>query len=368
MYFVGDMMGTSVQQTMLPLSICCCLFGFYSFDVKDKSVEYPVIAYCLSLVALYFVTWSLNAITQLHQQPFDFHTVLYQGLDLVYMIMIVHYCVKYITGKRVLRDVYNNMNRSENCLQRIGVKVSRWRDTFESVTCGVAIVSMLIIFSNDATQRPEIQRAFYLFSGRYTACNILASWARGYSTNALLVHFVIMLCRIKRRLGFLSDALRKTEERRTAWSGGVTATDTDTEILLVYKCLCDAYSGVRQFFLGFCRLNVLSFVFMFPMFITYSVRHDSDVLRYFPMVLILLQLVPVALCVYIRRDFHTVQTAIVKLHWSNDDAKRFKRVKKLLSYCVHQDGKIDCGYFEMNADLLTIMFDFVMLFLFAMLL
>lgn len=58
----------------------------------------------------------------------------------------------------------------------------------------------------------------------------------------------------------------------------------------------------------------------------------------------------------------TIETLINKLYWSND-SKRYesttRNIKKWFSQCDHNDRKFDCGYLEIDINLLSLLLNFV---------
>lgn len=374
-------MEISVKKTVLPLSICCTLFGFYAVDVRNKKIKCIVTAYCCLLAALYFITWSLNIVMQVNviQFNYNFYTVLYQFLDLLWIINIIYCSVKCVTENHVISDIYNNIDFSANYLNRMGVEASYRREQLYSVACSIVILTLWITLSCYVIQQTAILRGLHVFNKQYTLYNTIAKFSRGYSIVVLLTIYAFVLYIIKQRILILRYAVQKYEvwfERIPAWSSGVTVSITHVgiqrkhyfmEILITYGCPYDAYCSIRKFFDNFYSISVLSFALSFPIATISSVRGSDCIGFYYSLFLTALQTAPLVLCISIRRDLQTIQTIIGKLHWSNG-VKHCENLKKLLSHCVYKNPNIDGEYFEMDSNLLSKMFDFVMLFIFAILL
>lgn len=373
-------MEISVKKTVLPLSICCALFGFYAVDVRNKKTKCIVTAYCCLLAALYFITWSLDVVIQVEVRQFNynFYTVLYQFLDLLWIINIIYCSVKCTTENHVIGDIYNNIDFSANYLNRMGVRASYRREQLYCVACSIVILTLWITLSCYVIQQTAILRDLHVFNKQYTLYNIVAKFSRGYSIVVLLTNFAFVLYIIKRRILILRHAVQKYEvwfEGKPAWSSDVTVSISHVgiqrkhyfmEILITYACLYDAHCSIRKFFDTFYSISMLSFALSIPIAIINSVRGSDCIGFYYSLFLTALQTAPLVLCISIRRDLQTIQTIIGKLHWSNG-VKHCENLKKLLSHCVNKNPNIDGEYFEMDSNLLLKMFDFVMLFIFAIL-
>ena len=127
-------------------------------------------------------------------------------------------------------------------------------------------------------------RTYSLLNEIYCLYNILAKSTIGISRLLLFIQFICLLYAVKQRTGMLRHALQNGEtwfERNVAWSnyepvsvihasrGTVLAGDRENcfnEILIIYRCVCNAYYRVRLFYEQFYRLNMLCLVLRLPVF------------------------------------------------------------------------------------------------------
>lgn len=210
-----------IKRTMLPFSIHCSVFGFYSLDVKNKIIKYTVIAHCWILTTIHFIIWSVNAALELYNGQFIFRFVVIQCAEFLRMIVILSYSIKCMSTKGIIGEVYNNINFSDYCLERITVKLSHSKNQLLCVTWNSLIVAFWIIVSCNFIQ----QKATLPFNEHCTLYCILAILTRVHSINLLLAHYTFILYIIKQRIDLFSCSVRKRDlrsQRRIAWSGDAT--------------------------------------------------------------------------------------------------------------------------------------------------
>lgn len=137
------------------------------------------------------------------------------------------------------------------------------------------------------------------------------------------------------------------------------------EIIKINKCVYDAISSVEQFFAQMHCLHVLTFVLKIPLTIVVSkiLSHHSLYLNCFILLITLFQIAPIFLCSF-THQLKTIESLLRIIQWSNVFRIFYPNTKLLCKY-ISSSRTFDCGYFEINVSLLSILFNFGTLLYFA---
>lgn len=131
---------------MLPLSICCVVFGFCTSELKKTKLKIIVRAYCWLLTVICFASWAVFTVIKLTEMKYSFTSVTYLFLDTVRIIMLTYYRVKFLVRDDVISDVFKRIDYADKCLERIGIKVPHKRNQIECVAYSIVILLMSTIF------------------------------------------------------------------------------------------------------------------------------------------------------------------------------------------------------------------------------
>ena len=207
-----------------------------------------------------------------------------------------------------------------------------------------------------------------------------------YSRRIILIQLVFLLYVIKTKLSLLRCAMRIRKnyfQKNIAWTITIMMEHTPIETLPItgtkryYKefqkiisCMEEAFRSLRTFYEQFLRLHVIIWIVGTSVILYYSVI-DRGALRfmYFSLWNTLLNVLPVILCAQIRNQFENVQNQMNQMYWSSNHKRvdsSSLSLRRWLLKCGHTDREFECGYFAIDMRLLSTLFDFVTLFIFAM--
>lgn len=162
-------MATPVQKIMLPLSVCGTLFGLYTIDVMKRIIKEFLLTYCWVLTMLFFIIWVVHTVDKLNNMEFSFISVTYELAEILHIVSIIYYNVKYITHIDGILDVYKNIDYIDECFECIGIKVPYRRQQLQCVTFSVFIIFMWIMYTYFSTRKEQMQVRSVLFSEMYSA-------------------------------------------------------------------------------------------------------------------------------------------------------------------------------------------------------
>lgn len=382
-------MDKSIKMTMLPLAICSTISGFYTLEVMTPKLRYIVIAYCCLLTALFITHFVLFAVIMLPSTQYSFGGVM-QGLaQLVRLAMLTYYCVEFIVQAGDTSNILEYIDCADDCLEAVGIEAPHARERVQSTSFTVIVIFVSIVrsvFLILAWKRLLVKKTFNkIISTYYVAVDVIIT----HSTGMTLGHFVFLLYIIKQRISRFRSAVEKIEvifARQIAWSDNVVVIKLDTQsedispirkenyIAKIHKinnCMSETIQHITRFYRIYFLLYVFYYILIssFLLFLTIERKAHSQ-LFYFIGWNTLLVIGPVALCVSIRCEFHTLQSLLNKFYTSN----KFKRfgtrlinVKKWSIQCIHRDQIFDCGYFAVDLDAYGTILQFLFMLLFAML-
>lgn len=382
-------MENSIQKTMLPLSVCCVIFGFYTVDVKKTKFRRITTAYCVLVTILVFTSWTAFTVIKLQTMQYCFFNVTFLLMEIVQITMITYYSVKYIVCDNVVSEIFQNIDYADMCLERLGVKVPHKKDQVECAVYTVVTNLMCIIFAYLATGKREVQVRVDMVGELYAVYNFVTKFSVGYSSVMLLSQFTFLLYIVKQRIGLLRCAVQRSKkyfDRKIAWSRHVSISVLDVsirvtsaterrncfiEIQKIDDCIYNALCSIRNFYNHYYMLCVIFFILATTCGLLFSAIIGNTLqFAYVAVWHTLLLTTPVALCMNIQRDFQAIQTIINKFYWSNKLSRldlNTRHMKHWMLQCLHKELKFDCGYFILDRQLLSIVFNFVSLLLFAML-
>ena len=114
-----------MRKAMSPLSVLCTLFGLYTVEIKRNKMKSIAAIYGWILTVLFFTSWATSTIIELSGTHYTFITVTWKLGDLVRIIVVTYYCVKYQVEKGAVYNVYNTIDCSDQHIERIEAKVSQ---------------------------------------------------------------------------------------------------------------------------------------------------------------------------------------------------------------------------------------------------
>lgn len=377
LYIAFVRMDKSIQSSMLPLAIFSAISGLYTLDIKTSRLRHTVTAYCCLLTVLfvtYFISFTIFA------APYSLNTfggVTHVLEELVRTIFSTYYGVKFIVHADVTSDVLEGINYADKCLQRIGVKASHSR---EQILCALYTLLNIIItlLRSCFVIIKWTERRAKIYSKLLSVCHVTCNLIISNFAERLVAQCVYLLYTLKQRLTRLRRAVEVVTARRTAWTGSnATLSEADAtrnddenfaEIMKINKCLFETYESIKKFYKVYFILIVLYYVLMTSVRLFFCIENtQSSYFYYFLGWRMLLLVASVFLCVNTHYEFQAVQNLVKKFYWSNK-LKRFDTcLVDTIEWSISRSQTFDCGYFDVDLNLLVTMNDFLMILLFTML-
>lgn len=375
-----------VRKSMLPVSVCCTVFGFYTNHVRSERLQRTLVAYCWLLTVLFTTNSAAYTVSKLTTIQYNAVHVAYELLQIVHIVMLTFYRVKYCVHADTLSDVYKNIECADKSLERVGVRVSRKKERAECATFLVVVIAVVSIRTLYAVSNGRSHHSYDSLRSVHSKWNFFVKYALTYSRNMILAQLILLLYTVKKRLVFLGQAIKGGEKYfgiRIAWVGAVTvytsigrtpSNDKNAyyqEIKRISTYINNAFCNIKKFYQQlFCFLVVL-WILAVSVTLFYSLM-ERDVLYflYFTAWNTLLNVLPVILCISIRREFVTVQNLLHQVYWSNNTGRgnpNSRNANRVLLRCANMDWTFDCRYFKADVRVLSVLFDFVALLVFAML-
>lgn len=379
-------MANTLEMTTSTLSVCSNLFGFYSPDViANKKFRYIVIAYCCLLTVLCITYFVLFNTAFLESSRFSFHNATHELAEIVRTTMLTYYVVKFIVEADAVNGILENISYADKCLERIGVVV---RHTVQRVTFAVTIIFLFAVRTMIAISAWKKSPNKTVISKQYSTYYFIGRVAVNFSTEILLFHCVFILFIVKQRMSRFRCAAEKIEyifARKFAWDSSVTLSVEDTpregtsanrrenyliEIYKLNKCMLETFEGITNFYNRYFLFNLLFYILKLSVVLfMHTVRKTPIYSACLAVFYTLFTVASLALYVKIRLEFHTVEILMNKFYWSN----KFKRFNvgcvNVTKWSIQRSHRLqtgNCGYFDVDLNVLATVFEFLLLFLFAM--
>ena len=114
---------------MLPISICCLVFGFCTIRYKQTVLNTAARAYCWAVTSFYIILCSVSFVFKLlRNAEFDLTESLYLFIDVVRALVISYYRLKFLIGRNLVSDILESINNVDKCLASVGIEVPHTRN------------------------------------------------------------------------------------------------------------------------------------------------------------------------------------------------------------------------------------------------
>lgn len=328
-------------------------------------------------------------VQKLPHMQYNFLSTSYLILEFVRITSLSYYRVKCVTGQQLLRNIFDNINCADQILSLSGVKVPHRRNLIESAIFTVFVIVVYTEITYLLAEKANTTKIYKNLNELHSFFNIAAKSALFYAVMMFLLHFTFVIYIIKQRLQLIRHIVQKKKllrERRHAWNSCVRLTSltistsrntfNDTQsysknMQLAYRCIYDAFCNAKRFYGNFFILNLLVFVLWASITLLFSViGSDFVYIMSYIVFTLTLEVLPVVLCECIEVNFKYIQF-ILTSYYCTTELKCFdpdvKSLKKWIYQCSHMDKKFECGYFEIDLNLINVLVNFVSLFIFSML-
>lgn len=185
-------MENNIYRSMLPLSICCLVFGFSTVQFKQTNLNKTVKVYCWLVTIFGFMSWCVSFVWKvLQDEKYNFNGILYVIVDVVRIMSLTYYRIKYNKHPNVFSDILENINFVDQNLQNAGIKVQHVRNLilctlYTVINMSVHLtVSYSILFINT-----NLLNTFNTIQEFVSLYNILVKFFTYYSFLLFLMHCI----------------------------------------------------------------------------------------------------------------------------------------------------------------------------------
>lgn len=364
----------SVYSAVLPLSICCSMFGFSTGDIgKVNRILQHVYSFIITVLSLIISTTTV--VVTVCTMKVTFLSFLYTVSKTIIIVTITYYRLKFMWSGSVIMSALRNLDCVDKSLNAIGVTVSYVKYVVQFYVLLIFIVTtrayLAYSFRNNVVSMGTFAPVF-----KSTFC-FTVNMITFSSIATLEIYLFFIQCSLKKRLKTFHETLLYFNcLRYTAWSfscsnacGRVGITERRSlcqKLYLIYTCLTQAYYNVKQFYTNFfCAKLIIMISFLSLHF--HSPLSENNAFYFLAIMnLVIYETMPLWLCTSIKVELYNIHSLVYNVSFEN----RFSRIPTTLNNWIirsaNTDVQFDCGYFTVDVPLFSFVFDFVTLFVFAM--
>lgn len=339
------------------------------------------------------------SLPKLPDMNLTFVSVLYPLSGVLRIAMCTLYRIKFLSRQEVNINLIDSISYVDKYLQCIGVKVSHRRDQIVCTVYAVGMLGVLLPLGILYLTATNMTKHFQMVSALNSAASIAIKIIIQFSLSALLTHFTIFLYIVKQRLSTVRRALKKIEntedqvQMTVAWVRNETPDRSIDDIIrrrlirrglitrnreniykhirIISSCLNEVFCKLNEFYVYFFRCNFVAFVFFTAISSAFTVlKTDYKQNVMITGVVIVEEFIAIWLCSGVTRELREIDKQLSRRYLThqleNTSASNVRVTEKHLYQCAHRRKDFDCGYVTVDMKLIPILYDFVTLFLFAM--
>lgn len=386
-------MENTLCKQMSPLSICSTLCGFYTVDCRNTMLKQTVQAYCWVLSLLYIILCIANLIHNIClMQHTNNASVTFLFMDIVSILTFAYYRVKFIKHHDAYNSINLNVDYADNCLQNHGNKI---RHVSLKVVYIMYFVTTIVGYVHYVYEYKHI-RAFlihgdnlvlhYLIFDVLSSSTALLKFSFHFSIKLLSLQFIFVLCRICNILCSIHCAVQsinKIGATRFAWASHILIPLVNTpnrssvfeakrkhikNIQFVCTSVSNTLRTTAKFYKYFVWFQLIATIFI----LTYNILMTSIGVSYWFLIYLMsrfleLEIIPMILVTNIQFKLQKI-TVLLREFCFSHELKMFKReIVKCIRQCEYADTDFDCGFFNIEVQLMTVILNFTSLFVFSLL-
>ena len=376
---------------MLPLSICCLVFGFSTIRFRNSTVNKTVKAYCCLVTIFGLTCWSVKFIQKLlDYRNLKFAGCVYLFMDTVRITMQTYYRVKCAKNQNILSDILENINYVDKRLAREGIRAQHTRNFIVCILYPVISILLNMLLPRTTIARVNISKALASIHETTNAYNTAVRAFTYYSALFFLMQFVFLMYIIVERMKLVRYAFvnfKENESRKLAWNietscfiiaGNFRRLMIEekqqqqrylNQIKTLLYPMCDVFNIANGWYKHFFYCCIFYLVFSTSLAILFTTiapgaGHMIRNLDHF----IQHVFIPLCLVTHVSNEFQRIKKIVHNLYYTNGwISLKSKTINPLYSNCLYSDKIFGCGYFKMKWTLLSVVFHFVSLLVFAML-
>lgn len=368
----------NVNSTILAASILCTVFGLSVARFDNRRFHWLQRTYCLIITTLVFTIDAIDLFNRLCNFKLGFVSVILLVATTSAAMSRTIYHLKLFLNEDITINIVDNLNYIDGTLDSIGIKFPRIRDFMVlilyvvfSISSATIVTYLFLLNINNSKALNDV------ISGNvYFTCIRFLTFCSGL---ALQYYINVIFYIVKTRLTIIRVAISNYDFLKdTAWSASCTEGRKRITVAQkhqlcntyysIHKSIVEAYANTKTLYTIHFRLNVLVFILVPSLYLVYTTAQKSQFhLFLFMANMFATQGVPIWLSTCITTEFNRIQISASNTYYEN----RFSLLKGVLrkwillynaSETIH-----DCGYFDVEISLFYFVFDFFILFVFAML-
>lgn len=371
--------------SFLPLTILSVVFAFQSVAYHQSKLQilfrlYSWLINVLICAALVFCNFLALCLTE-----FSFMGVLVPVEESLSSLVMLSYQIKYIFYGD--GNILASINYLDEKLESLNIGVPHGWNQIISFVFIIVSMSMdglqfyknfdYILLLRNTTRLGDLIN----LTGRICFI-VLTATSRIYAT-AFGARLMVSVYFLRQRVELIRKHLLDDNRRNTAWSDHrfrpVLRTSSGSgrfredihyveTLTSLYFYSCTVFEDIRKFYS--CFINVYVFVIStwYPVqFIINIIGKDDMVFTILSFVCTFLAQMLLLACMCVSYELKRVHYLVPDLFYKLNDYQMEQRAEICLVKCLHFNIKFDCGFFGIEIALYTVMINYVLLFVFAML-
>lgn len=369
----------TVYRSFLPVTVLCAVLGLATVNYQRPVLSKLFTAYCWLWAVFLCAAFLFTAFVSVYVIEFTCIGVIVSVGGVMYMFVLFYYCMKYILDDE--GDTLDNINFLDKKLESLGIKVPHRRNKIESLMLPIAYVLLNIIMSYKHSKYMVLRTAKETINLIGSTCFVVTGSVTYFYSAVLNIRIFILAYFLRQRLNLIRKALLNYDKPKIAWSddrvvlrviSGNTRLNEDLNyfqtLILLYRCSFDTSQRFGSFYACFININVFITCLMYPVHLLFTIIERED-FTYAPTVILTLfvsQLRFIA-CISVSNELNRIHSLIYRVCYKQSRGNISKKTSYWLHKCGHYDTRFDCGFLYVDIAMFSIILDYIVLFLFAML-
>lgn len=368
------------------LTISCTICGFYTTDIKNHRIRKIVICYCYTLAMTFLFIPLIVLVQEISLLEYNMFSALYFLMHIVGTTLLTYYRIKCVRERTVTSDIFKMFNYIDESLKRdVGVKIPHARNQILCTLYTVFIILLSAVVSFIFVPEDNRLKSIFIMGEIYYGCSILDKYLAFHSTILLSTQLTFLLYLIKQRIELLNCAtlriVKRLVKRKIAWNNRVGCVSVCgtlgkaealrklqvhyRKLLFMYGCINAAYDGIKRMYTEFVCLKLVTAILVISIDVLFSVLTQTPGVYYIFLAILTLSLdvSPILLCENIRKASLYAEALFRQIYCNIRFKLDNENTMKYTYQCTHEEQTFDCGYFEVDSNLLLLLYNFISLFI-----
>lgn len=372
-------MELSVHSTLLPVSVFCTVFGFSTFQFKNKTMRTLKFNYCFIIIVFTFTSTTVSLVTKVSNMEINYVSVTFLVSDSVTILILTYYRVKFNMSRNFTKNILNHLQYVDDCLNSIGVKVNHMKDCvtfwmYFNLTLTIRLTLTYILLLNVAQSSAQGE-----VSSQFKSIPIATEKVLLYfSVIALETYFVVTLYILKQRLMIFREAfLRFSYLRNVAWSDAhndicrrlnvAEKHQIFNTLYLIYASLLETYYHIKELYKYLICLELLILTIFPSIHIAFNsmFNYMLDVKLVYILHVIFtfgIQTLPFLLVILVTFEIRNIKGAILNVYYQNSFNQNKTKINNWLRLSVNMDVNFDWKYFAVDYTIFSFAINYFTLF------